>query len=96
MLRVDGAGSYSQPARVRAALLANRAIACVHSNRLDRCRDSLHALAKVEAMDESVLTLLDAATALRRRDPKRAKQTLANRRGAAAKHRASSMRSHAL
>jgi len=73
------------PARVRAALLANRAIACVHSNRLDRCRDSLAALAKVEAMDESVLTLLDAATALRRRDPKRAKQTLANRRGAAAK-----------
>ena len=73
------------PARVRAALLANRAIACVHSNRLDRCRDSLAALAKVEAMDESVLMLLDAATALRRRDPKRAKQTLANRRGAAAK-----------
>ena len=73
------------PPRVRAALLANRAIACVHSNRLDRCRDSLHALAKVEAMDESVLMLLDAATALRRRDPKRAKQTLANRRGAAAK-----------
>ena len=36
-------------------------------------------------MDESVLMLLDAATALRRRDPKRAKQTLANRRGAAAK-----------
>ena len=35
--------------RVRAALLANRAIACVHSNRLDRCRDSLHALAKVES-----------------------------------------------
>ena len=73
------------PPRVRAALLANRAIACVHSNRLDRCRDSLHALAKVEAMDESVLMLLDAATALRRRDPKRAKQTLANRRGPAAK-----------
>ncbi len=73
------------PARVRAALLANRAIACVHSNRLDRCRDSLHALAKVEAMDESVLMLLDVATSLRRRDPKRAVATLANRRGAAAK-----------
>ena len=67
----------------RSAFLANRAIALLHSNHLDRCRESLNALKREEEEGRSLhhdaarVALIDAALCMRNRRPADADAALA-------------------